>query len=81
MSRLPCLRYKITDSTLYRTGLPDSMPFYRKHPMAGPSYGDFYMYEDVKWTGAPPRFLSLGQLGGKLATKNGTAVHDQKLTL
>ena len=64
MSRLPCLRYKITDSTLYRTGL-DYMPFYRKHQMVGPTYGDFHLYDDeFQWTGAPSRFLSLGQLGG-----------------
>ena len=63
MSRLPCLRYKITDSTLFRTGL-DYMPFYKKHPMTGPTYGDFHLYGEVQWTGAPSRFLSLGQLGG-----------------
>ena len=63
MSRLPCLRYKITDSTLFRTGL-DYMPFYRNHPMTGPAYGDFHLYGEVQWTGAPSRFLSLGQLGG-----------------
>ncbi|KAH8884175.1 hypothetical protein GQ53DRAFT_811092 [Thozetella sp. PMI_491] len=40
MSRLPCLRYKISDSILNRTGL-DHMAFYRAHPMVGPRYGDF----------------------------------------
>jgi hypothetical protein len=60
MSRLPCLRYKISDSTLFRTGL-DYMPFYKKHPMTGPSYGDFHIKQ--QWTGAQSKFLCLGQLG------------------
>ncbi|KAM7183652.1 hypothetical protein V8F33_013449 [Rhypophila sp. PSN 637] len=60
MSRLPCLRYMVTDSTLFRTGL-DYMPFYKAHPMAGPEYGDFHL--DRFWTGSPPKTLCLGQLG------------------
>ncbi|KAK3320449.1 hypothetical protein B0T19DRAFT_387052 [Cercophora scortea] len=61
MSRLPCLRYMITDSTLFRTGL-DYMPFYRSHPMIGPHYGDFYLKR--YWTNAQPQLLRLGQLQG-----------------
>ncbi|KAK3936613.1 hypothetical protein QBC46DRAFT_366801 [Diplogelasinospora grovesii] len=60
MSRLPCLRYMVTDSTLFRTGL-DYMAFYKRHPMVGPHYGDFHI--ERRWTGAPPKILCLGQLG------------------
>ncbi|KAK3312017.1 hypothetical protein B0H66DRAFT_486618 [Apodospora peruviana] len=60
MSRLPCLRYMVTDSTLFRTGL-DYMPFYKSHPMIGPHYGDFHL--ERYWTGAPSKTLCLGQLG------------------
>ncbi|KAK3680898.1 hypothetical protein B0T22DRAFT_388678 [Podospora appendiculata] len=61
MSRLPCLRYMITDSTLFRTGL-DYMPFYRSHPMIGPHHGDFHLAR--YWTNAQPQLLRLGQLQG-----------------
>lgn len=60
MSRLPCLRYMVTDSKLFRTGL-DYMPFYRSHPMEGPHYGDFHL--ERQWTDAAPKFLCLGQVG------------------
>ncbi|EAQ84189.1 hypothetical protein CHGG_10593 [Chaetomium globosum CBS 148.51] len=60
MSRLPCLRYMVTDSTLFRTGL-DYMPFYRTHPMVGPHYGDFHL--ERQWTDAPSKVLCLGQVG------------------
>jgi hypothetical protein len=60
MSRLPCLRYMVTDSTLFRTGL-DYMPFYRAHPMVGPQYGDFHL--ERQWTDAPSKILCLGQVG------------------
>ncbi|KAL2197003.1 hypothetical protein P885DRAFT_68900 [Corynascus similis CBS 632.67] len=60
MSRLPCLRYMVTDSTLFRTGL-DYMPFYRTHPMVGPRYGDFHL--ERQWTDSPPKILCLGQVG------------------
>lgn len=60
MSRLPCLRYMVTDSKLFRTGL-DYMPFYRSHPMEGPHYGDFHL--ERQWTDATPKFLCLGQVG------------------
>ncbi|KAJ4286400.1 hypothetical protein N0V88_008023 [Collariella sp. IMI 366227] len=60
MSRLPCLRYMVTDSTLFRTGL-NYMPFYRAHPMIGPQYGDFHL--DRQWTDAPSKLLCLGQIG------------------
>lgn len=58
ITRLPCLRYKITDSVLFRTGL-DYMPFYKKHPMIGPTYGDFHIAKD--WMGATTRFLDVTQ--------------------
>jgi hypothetical protein len=61
MSRLPCLRYLITDVTLFRTGL-DFIPFYRDHPMVGDSYGDFHLSK--QWTRTQPRMLSVGQLQG-----------------
>jgi hypothetical protein len=60
MSRLPCLRYMVTDSTLFRTGL-DYMAFYRAHPMIGPHHGDFHL--ERQWTDAPLKILCLGQLG------------------
>ncbi|KAK4155269.1 hypothetical protein C8A00DRAFT_13670 [Chaetomidium leptoderma] len=60
MSRLPCLRYMVTDSTLFRTGLA-YMPFYRTHPMDGPHYGDFHL--ERQWTNTPSKFLCLGQVG------------------
>ena len=64
MTRLPCLRYKITDSTLYRTGL-DYMPFYKKHPMVGRAYGDFHITK--QWAGASTRFLDITQDRGSAA--------------
>lgn len=60
MSRLPCLRYMVTDSTLFRTGL-NYMAFYRNHPMVGPHYGDFHL--DRRWTNTPSKILCLGQVG------------------
>lgn len=60
MSRLPCLRYMVTDSTLFRTGL-DYMSFYKNHPMIGPLYGDFHL--DRQWTATPPTTLCIGQVG------------------
>ncbi|KAK4182650.1 hypothetical protein QBC35DRAFT_478880 [Podospora australis] len=60
MSRLPCLRYMVTDTTLFRTGL-DYMPFYREHPMIGPHYGDFHLHRE--WLDTPSKFLCLGQIG------------------
>ncbi|KXX76430.1 hypothetical protein MMYC01_200182 [Madurella mycetomatis] len=60
MSRLPCLRYMVTDSTLFRTGL-DYMPFYKTHPMVGPHYGDFHL--ERQWIDGPSKFLCLGQVG------------------
>lgn len=60
MSRLPCLRYMVTDSTLFRTSL-DYMAFYKSHPMIGPHHGDFHL--DRQWTSSPSKILCLGQLG------------------
>ena len=60
MSRLPCLRYMVTDTTLFRTGL-DYMAFYRTHPMIGSEYGDFHL--ERQWTNTPSKFLCLGQIG------------------
>ncbi|KAK3989622.1 hypothetical protein QBC44DRAFT_241205 [Cladorrhinum sp. PSN332] len=60
MSRLPCLRYMVTDTTLFRTAL-DYMAFYRAHPMIGSEYGDFHL--ERQWTDAPSKFLCLGQIG------------------
>ncbi|KAK0706127.1 hypothetical protein B0T26DRAFT_654883 [Lasiosphaeria miniovina] len=60
MSRLPCLRYMVTDSTLFRTDL-NYMDFYKSHPMLGPNYGDFHL--ERQWTGTQPKFLRLGQVG------------------
>jgi len=62
ISKLPCLRYKLTDSTLFRTGL-DYMPFYKVHPMVGDKYGDFHL-ENRIWTRTTPRVLYLGQNWG-----------------
>lgn len=59
MSRLPCLRYMVTDSTLFRTSL-DYMPFYKAHPMIGPQHGDFHL--ERRWTGSAFKVLCLGQL-------------------
>ncbi|KAK4176190.1 hypothetical protein QBC36DRAFT_311330 [Triangularia setosa] len=60
MSRLPCLRYMVTDTILFRTGL-DYMPFYRNHPMIGPNYGDFHL--EREWVPGPSKYLCLGQIG------------------
>ncbi|KAK4198103.1 hypothetical protein QBC40DRAFT_96107 [Triangularia verruculosa] len=60
MSRLPCLRYMVTDTILFRTGL-DYMPFYRNHPMIGPNYGDFHL--ERQWVPGPSKYLCLGQIG------------------
>lgn len=56
--RLPCLRYKITDSILFRTGL-DYMPFYKRHPMVGPKFGDFHLVKI--WESNITRFLDITQ--------------------
>jgi hypothetical protein len=66
MTRLPCLRYKITDSTLFRTGL-DYIPFYRRHPMVGPMYGDFHIAK--QWVGPTTRILEITQDSGESALK------------
>lgn len=66
MSRLPCLRYMVTDSILFRTGL-DYMPFYKSHPMIGPYHGDFHL--ERQWAAAPPKVLCLGQLNGPVNFK------------
>ncbi|KAH6673450.1 hypothetical protein B0J14DRAFT_480841 [Halenospora varia] len=58
MTRLPCLRYKVTDSILFRTGL-DYMPFYKRHPMNGPTYGDFHINKE--WVSATTRLLDITQ--------------------
>ena len=47
LSRLPCLRYRITESTLYRTTF-EHFEFFRLHLMVGPTYGDFHITR--KWT-------------------------------
>jgi len=64
MSRLPCLRYMVTDSTLFRTGL-DYMPFYRTHPMIGPKHGDFHI--ERQWTNSSMKILCVGQLQGPMS--------------
>ncbi|KAB5551077.1 hypothetical protein GE09DRAFT_965280 [Coniochaeta sp. 2T2.1] len=58
LSRLPCLRYKLSDSILFRTGL-DYMTFYKSHPMTGPRYGDFHI--EKTWIDGPGRYLCLSQ--------------------
>lgn len=58
LSRLPCLRYKISDSILNRTGL-DYLHFYRNHPMVGSRYGDFYLEKD--WIGKREFSLDITQ--------------------
>jgi hypothetical protein len=63
LSRLPCLRYKLSDSTLFRTGL-DYMAFYKSHPMIGPHYGDFHV--EKQWISGPGRVLCLSQDRGSL---------------
>ncbi|KAH7159339.1 hypothetical protein DER46DRAFT_383018 [Fusarium sp. MPI-SDFR-AT-0072] len=40
---MPCLRYKIPDSNLYRTAFYH-YPFFKNHLMVGPKYGDFHSY-------------------------------------
>ena len=66
MSRLPCLRYMVTDSTLFRTSL-DYMPFYKAHPMVGPQHGDFHL--ERRWTSSASKILCLGQLQAPLHFK------------
>lgn len=58
MSRLPCLRYKISDSVLSRTGF-DYITFFQSHPMTGPRYGDFHL--EKEWVDNRTYTLSLTQ--------------------
>uniref|UniRef100_A0A4E9EJY3 Uncharacterized protein n=1 Tax=Gibberella zeae TaxID=5518 RepID=A0A4E9EJY3_GIBZA len=58
ISRLPCLRYKVTDSHLYRTAFYH-YPFFRKHLMVGPTFGDFHVSRE--WTPREVRVLDLAQ--------------------
>lgn len=58
MSRLPCLRYRISDSNLYRTAF-QQYPFFREHLMVGPNYGDFHIQR--RWTQNEIRVLELAQ--------------------
>ncbi|KAK3325986.1 hypothetical protein B0H66DRAFT_529996 [Apodospora peruviana] len=59
-NRFPCLRYRIIDVTLFRTGI-NYIPFYRAHPMTGPSYGDFHIEKHL--TSTPRISLCLAQIG------------------
>ncbi|CAK7223801.1 hypothetical protein SEUCBS140593_005353 [Sporothrix eucalyptigena] len=58
MARLPCLRYKITESNLYRTAF-HHFEFFRLHPMVGPTYGDFHIKR--QWTQNETKVLELAQ--------------------
>lgn len=55
---LPCLRFKISDNILFRTGLP-FWTFYKNHPMVGKKYGGFYL--EKSWTSSTPRILEITQ--------------------
>lgn len=54
---LPCLRYKITDSMLYRVGAKSD--FEERHPLTGPRYGDFHLPKT--WTGPTIKVLDVTQ--------------------
>ena len=60
---LPCLRYKVSDSILFRTGLP-FWAFYKNHPMVGKNYGDFHL--EKSWTSSAPRVLEITQDRGTI---------------
>jgi len=60
--KFPCLRHKVVDCTLFRTGL-DFVPFYKEHPLMGPHYGDFDL--EKTWTPAPRKSLRISQDRGR----------------
>lgn len=60
MTRLPCLRYKLTEANLYRTAF-HHFEFFRLHVMVGPTYGDFHVRR--VWTMAETKTLDLVQGG------------------
>ncbi|PMD19482.1 hypothetical protein NA56DRAFT_203203 [Hyaloscypha hepaticicola] len=58
ITRLPCLRYKITDINLYRTAF-QHFEFFRLHLMVGPTYGDFHIPRE--WVGTRTKTLEIAQ--------------------
>ncbi len=58
MTRLPCLRYKITESSLYRTTF-QQFEFFRLHLMVGPTYGDFHIKR--QWRQSETKILEFAQ--------------------
>jgi hypothetical protein len=63
ISRLPCLRYLISDSILFRTSIAN-YDFYRHHHMVGKTYGDFHIAK--LWTGQPTKILEFTQDRGPI---------------
>ena len=61
--RLPCLRFKISDSILFRTGFP-FLAFYKMHPMVGKTYGDFHNTKE--WTSGGTKLLEITQGRGSV---------------
>lgn len=57
LARLPCLRYKITKSSLYRTAFQHFG--FRLHLMVGSTYGDFHIKR--QWTHSKTKVLEFAQ--------------------
>ncbi|KAH8745608.1 hypothetical protein BGZ57DRAFT_778314 [Hyaloscypha finlandica] len=57
---LGCLRYKITDSVLFRTSF-GPYTFYKNHPVVGPDYGDFSLQKTRSWVGEEVHVLETTQ--------------------
>ncbi|PCD20193.1 hypothetical protein AU210_016718 [Fusarium oxysporum f. sp. radicis-cucumerinum] len=55
---MPCLRYRITHSNLYRTAFYHYQ-FFKNHLMVGPKYGDFHIQRN--WTQNDIRVLEVAQ--------------------
>jgi len=58
MARLPCLRYKITESNLYRIAF-QYFDFDRTHLIVGLTYGDFHIKR--QWTQSKTKVLEFAQ--------------------
>ncbi|KAK0644621.1 hypothetical protein B0T16DRAFT_332374 [Cercophora newfieldiana] len=59
--QLPCLRYKIPDTPLFRHAMYNS-PFYLDHPLLGDRYGDFHLQKT--WVSSRTKTLSALHHGG-----------------
>jgi hypothetical protein len=77
---LGCLRYKISDSILFRTGVAGNA-FYQSHPFTGRNYGDFKLQTTRNWVDDQVHFLEITQDRGtvcrlEIRQFNSPEVHD-----